>query len=221
MFGNGTVWPDRYSRCGALWIHDGNPNNPHALLTSGNHSGCYFNSRLIDRSLLYQAACDLFELAVQKTDIHKIKGVVGPKNGATQLAKFMCARKIQLTGQPCFWASPEKVGDGDLRQMVFNKVERQLLSNNRPLVIICEDAITTAGSVKLTVDAVMKEGAEVVPLVAALMNWSGQQEADGREIISLVNRDMTVWKPNDCPLCKAGSQALRPKDNWEILTASQ
>lgn len=39
------------------------------------------------------------------------------------------------------------------------------------------------------------------------------------DIIYLVKRIMKSWKPEECPLCKNGSQALRPKDeNWAKLT---
>jgi len=37
----------KLTKLGALWIHDGNPQRPHALLTSGNHSNGFFNASFI------------------------------------------------------------------------------------------------------------------------------------------------------------------------------
>ena len=38
-------------------------------------------------------------------------------------------------------------------------------------------------------------------------------------IVYLVHFDIKTWEPADCPLCKAGSKRLRPKQYWQELTA--
>ncbi len=44
-----------------LWLHDGNPKRPHALLTSGKHSTGFFNGGILteDAALLDRAADDI------------------------------------------------------------------------------------------------------------------------------------------------------------------
>ncbi len=54
-------WIQKFTELGAYWLHDGNPNRPHALLASGNHSDGYFDASLViaDPALLNQSGTDL------------------------------------------------------------------------------------------------------------------------------------------------------------------
>lgn len=56
--------------------------------------------------------------------------------------------------------------------------------------------------------------------ILVLVNHTGLKEINGMKIISLIDKEMPMWQPNDCPLCKAGSIAVRPKDNWELLNTT-
>jgi len=87
-------------------------------------------------------------------------------------------------------------------------------------VLPWEDVITTGGSVELMADAVAKAGGIVLPYVLVLVNRSNLQSVNGRRIIALIKRPMTNMAPSDCDLCKVGSEALHPKDNWERFNAS-
>ena len=86
--------------------------------------------------------------------------------------------------------------------------------------MLCEDVLTTGGSVDLTIDAVESSGGAVMPFILVLVNRSGLTEASGKKIITLINRPMPMWIPDECPLCREGSEAIRPKDNWARLNAS-
>ena len=57
-------WMSMYEKGGALWVHDGNPLRPHALLSSGKHSDGFFNSELVmeDPSSFDEACEDLANL---------------------------------------------------------------------------------------------------------------------------------------------------------------
>jgi orotate phosphoribosyltransferase len=85
-------------------------------------------------------------------------------------------------------------------------------------VLFCEDVLTTGGSVELAEDAVLENGGIVLPYILVLVNRSGLTEVNGKKIIALINRDFPKWTPEECPLCKEGSEAIPPKgDNWELL----
>ena len=84
-----------------------------------------------------------------------------------------------------------------------------------------EDVLTTGGSVDLTAEAVTNAGGVVLPFVIILVNRSGLTEVNGKKIVALIDRPMPMWTPDECPLCKQGSEALRPKgtENWDRLNA--
>ena len=215
-------WITGYKKKDALWIHDGNPKRPHALLASGMHSNGFFNSRLIipHEILLHDAAHDLLELFIRQSgNIAQVHGVVGPQTGATKLAEFMSSKIRSLTNGHCFWASPAKEsrGEGDEKVMGFNEEELRLLPKKS--ILLCEDVLTTGGSVDLVAKAITSAHGTVLPFILVLVNRSGLTEASGNKIVALIDQPMPMWTPEECPLCKEGSEAIRPKDNWALLNA--
>jgi orotate phosphoribosyltransferase len=214
-------WISQYQQKDALWIHDGNPKRPHALLTSGKHSNGFFNSRLVipDEVLLRDAASDLLELfAQQGGDVSKVQGVVGPQTGATKLAQLMSDQIMDCTRDECFWASPAKNEQEGQKSMLFSNEELGFLLGQS--ILLCEDVLTTGGSVDLAANAVTNAGGTVLPFILVLVNRSGLSEVNGKKIIALIDCSMPTWTPEECPLCKGGSEAIRSKDNWARLNAS-
>jgi orotate phosphoribosyltransferase len=217
-------WIRQYERKKALWIHDGNLKRPHALLTSGKHSNGFFNSRLVipDEALLQDAACDLLELfAQQGGEVSKVQVVVGPQTGATKLAELVRDQVIFFKRGECFSASPAKSESEGKKTMVFSDEELVLLPGQS--ILLCEDVLSTGGSVDLAETAIRNAGGSVLPFILVLVNRSGLIEVGGKKIIALIDHLMPMWTPEECPLCKnkEGSEALRPKgENWALLNAS-
>jgi orotate phosphoribosyltransferase len=213
-------WIREYQRKDALWIHNGNAKRPHALLTSGKHSNGFFNSRLVipDEVLLRDAASDLLELLGNSDEIDgfEVDIVVGPQTGATKLAELISGL-LPDWGCSCRWASPAKNEQQGQKSMIFSDADLRRLPGS--MVLLCEDVLTTCGSIDLTATAVTNAGGIVLPVILALVNRSGLTEVDGKNIIALIDRPMPMWTPDECPLCKVGSEALRPKDNWAKLNA--
>lgn len=214
-------WIEAYQKKDALWIHDGNPKRPHALLTSGNHSNGFFNSRLViqDEELLREAAYDLllrFEILGGR--IGTFDGIVGPQTGATKLAELISKEIRSHAKRDPFWASPAKHEEKGKKSMVFSEEEHALLYS-RP-VLLCEDVLTTGGSVDLAAEAVAEAGGMSIAFLLVLVNRSGLSEVSGKKIVALIDREMPMWTPEECPLCKRGSEAIRPKDNWALLNAA-
>jgi orotate phosphoribosyltransferase len=222
VINNQDWWINAYRQKSALWIHDDNPARPHAELTSGKHSDGFFNSRLVisDNLLMTLAAKDLVDFYVQQGNyslIEKVDHVVGPQTGATKLAAFIAAEISERRNRLCHFSSPEKQGEGSAKRMAF--ADRDLKQLPGEIVLFCEDVITTGGSVDLTAKACLEAGAQVLPYVLVLVNRSGLKQEGDRAILALIDRPMPMWLPDGCPLCKQGSKALRPKDNWAVLNA--
>lgn len=217
-FNRSPRWIAEYERCGALWIHDGNPRRPHALLTSGKHSDGFFNSGLVteDPLLLDEASIDLAGAVAEQADTGSIDYVVGPAVGAIVLAH--CLARV-LDSNPyntrrCRSAFTEKLEDGTMT------LKRTTLREGSEVLVV-EDVLTTGGSVERTVEAVARAGSRVASVVAVIVNRSGLEEVGGKKIVALVDRPMSAWSPEECPLCAQGSEALRPKgaDDWIRLKA--
>ncbi len=216
-------WIAEYKAKNALWIHDDNPKRPHALLTSGLHSNGFFNSKLVipDEALLRYAANSLLAALIPMDGINVVAqtdGVVGPQTGATKLAELMSREIEDIRQSACFSASPAKAGEGNEKSMVFSEKDLAILRG--ATVLLCEDVLTTGGSVELTAKAVADAGGIVLPFICVLVNRSGLTEVDDKKIVALIDKPMPMWAPEECPLCKEGSEAIRPKDNWAHLNAT-
>lgn len=212
-------WIEEYQKKGALWIHDENPKRPHALLTSGKHSTGFFNSELImeDAWLLADACANLlYKLEIEENvQLDTIDRVVGPAMGAITMAHELARQIAEGTGRRCLRAYTEKLEDG--KTMVFKRTSIGMTES----VLLCEDVLTTGGSVSNATAAVAANHGYVSPFVLVLVNRSGLKEVDGKKIISLIDKPMPMWAPEACPLCKQGSEAIKPKaaENWKRLNA--
>ena len=175
-----------------------------------------------DEALLREAAADLFEFYDELRQFGtKTQVIVGPQTGATKLAQLLSEVTTRKTGLFCRWASPAKQLMDTQKAMVFDSKELDFLPGQS--VLLCEDVLTTGGSVDLTADAIANAGGIILPFLLVLVNRSGLTEVNNKKIIALIDRPMPMWdSSNDgCPLCKEGSEAVRPKENWALLNANE
>lgn len=217
-------WYKVYQELDAIWMHDGDPRRPHALLRSQKHSSGFFNSRLVicHEPLMRDAASDLLELVTENKafDISEVQVVVGPQTGATKLAEYLSDQITAFNRDECSHASPAKATDGEVEIMVFTDEEKELICGRR--VLLCEDVVTTLGSVERAERAVLDAGGTILPYVLVLVNRSGVKEIHGKKIVALIDRDMPTWTADECPLCNDWhSEAIPPKgENWALLNAT-
>jgi orotate phosphoribosyltransferase len=175
-----------------------------------------------DPTLLNEACYALAIALRQRADLRRISRVIGPAMGAIAIAHSVAASINILSdragGKKCLSGYTEKIVVNDVEQQAF---KRTTLENNE-IVLTVEDVITTGGSVEKTDAAVFISGGELFPFILTLVNRSGLAEVSGREIVALINQPMPMWQPDDCPLCKRGSIAIRPKGaaNWTALNAA-
>ena len=75
--------------------------------------------------------------------------------------------------------------------------------------LVVEDVITTGGSTREVVECVRASGGAVVG-VGSLIDRSGGAAAFDVKRVALATVSATTWPPASCPLCKTGSQAIKP-----------
>ncbi len=76
-------------------------------------------------------------------------------------------------------------------------------------VLIVEDVWTTGGSTQEAIRVVQQAGGRVVA-VAAIIDRSGGSIEFPVESQSLLQLKIDSFLPEDCPLCRAGSSAIKP-----------
>ena len=203
-----------FEECGALWVHSGNPQAPHALLASGKHSSGFFNaSKVIERPLLLTQALQRL-VSISGVGMQGITRVIGSERGAVEIS-FDTARHLLA-----FHSTTAKTEDG---RMELKRFELQKSDH----ILVVEDVLTTGGTTFKTIDGLMKagEGLDISfhPKLLVLVNRSEMTHlktpAKDLEVCGLIDIPMPIWSPEECPLCKAGSRALRPKENWDELVA--
>lgn len=167
----------------------------HFELSSGNHSERYFQC-----ALLLQDPRRAEELAnALAFRLHdEVSAVVGPALGAVVWAHEV-ARALGCRGM-----FTERV-DGVMtlrRGFTFGPGEKTL---------VVEDVVTTGGSIRECIEACSERGADVVGVGVVLDRSGGNPFADLElPLTSLAEIDAVVWKPEDCPLCLEGGQAVKP-----------
>ncbi len=76
-------------------------------------------------------------------------------------------------------------------------------------ILVVEDVITTGGSTRECIDALESRGAKVVGAASIVDRSNGKADV-GVLRISLLSLDVPSYRPEDCPLCAAGIEAVKP-----------
>ena len=80
-------------------------------------------------------------------------------------------------------------------------------------VVIIEDVITTARTIKETMEAIKEYEPEVVAVGCIVDRTKGKTEYNIRSLLQI---DPVVYDPNDCPLCKEGIELVKPGSRTEV-----
>lgn len=193
----------------ALWLHSGDPEQPHAVLASGLCSNGFVDTL---RALRYSNICHLLaQQLVQKMEAAysgPVDWVVGSDHAS---ATFSHAVAIWLGAQHDF---TEKGSDK-------TQLWKRFTIGPEERVLHVEDLMTTGS----TTDAVRAGllGAHpypvcFAPVLGVLVDLLGAETYDGSQVVSLVQYEIEKWEPERCPLCARGSKRLPAKTNWAELT---
>lgn len=176
----------------------------HFELSSGLHSATYVQCALVLRYPRYaerlgQALAALFSDAY-------IEAVVSPALGGViigqEVAKALPEPKAGLGGGvPALFAERDASGTMCLRRGFSLKPDQH--------VLVVEDVWTTGGSTQETIQVVEEAGGRVVA-AGALIDRSGGKIEFEVESQALIDLPIASYEPEECPLCREGSAAVKP-----------
>jgi orotate phosphoribosyltransferase len=176
-----------YEKTGALM-------RGHFRLTSGLHSDVYLQSALVLQYPEHAAALGTALAAPFRGD--GVQTVLAPAIGGILVAHEV-ARAL---GVRALFTERENGVMRLRRGFALGAAERCL---------VVEDVITTGGSTREVVQCVEDNGGVVVG-VGSLIDRSGGAAAFKVKRTALATVGATTWPPEACPLCKTGSQAIKP-----------
>jgi len=169
----------------------------HFILSSGLHSNRYIQCALVLQypQVASQLCSELASTLASKLD-PPVSVVAAPALGgvlvAHEVARALGVRALFTERQ-----------EG---RMTLRRGFR--LASGEPALVV-EDVITTGGSTRETVDCIEEAGGKVVA-VGSLIDRSGGKAGLGLPKVSLVTLEVQNYPPSDCPLCRAGSPAVKP-----------
>ena len=181
----------------------------HFILSSGNHSPNYLQSaKVLEDTKRAELLATALAKQIKDAGV-EVDTVCAPALGGViagyELARALGVRSIFVE---------RKGGEMELR--------RGFEVSNGEKVLICEDIITTGGSALEAAKIIESLGANVVAF-AALANRGfckreGTENAPKAEcklptdkpLFALADFEFEIYEPNNCPLCKEGSTAIKP-----------
>ncbi len=183
--------------------------NGHFLLASGNHSKRYLQSaKVLEDPKRAELICNALAQMIKDSGL-KIDTVCAPALGGV-LAGYELARSLGL--RSIF--VEKKEGGMELRR----GFEVQKGEN----ILICEDIITTGGSAMKAALAIEKLGANIVAFASLANRGFCKREGSSLEakaecklstkvpFFALDDFTFEMYTPDECPLCKEGSIAIKP-----------
>ncbi len=166
----------------------------HFLLTSGRHSNIYFQcAKVLQYPQYNQIVCT--EIADHYRDFD-IATVIAPAIGGCVVGQEV-ARQLN-------------------KRFIFAEREDKKLTLRRGFsfeagekVLICEDVVTTGGSVFEVIDIVKNAGAQIVG-VGFIVDRSNGEVQFGYPQFSTVKLNAVSYPADECPLCKEKLPLIKP-----------
>jgi orotate phosphoribosyltransferase len=176
----------------------------HFELSSGLHSDTYVQCALV---LQYPRLAE--KLGRGLADLFagdNIEAVVSPALGGVIIGQEV-ARALpepkggHAGGVPALFVERDASGMMTLRRGFSLRPEQR--------VLVIEDVWTTGGSTRETIRVVEEAGGRVVAAGAIIDRTGGEIEFDV-ESQALLELKIESYEPEDCPLCRQGSNAVKP-----------
>jgi len=200
--------------CEAIWIYQGKPGEPHALLTFGKHSDGYINLSAV---LQFPNLCEILakslieKLKKEGIDLKRVDAVASSSYAAITFGQEV-ARQLKV-----MFVFTEK------EQKEQEWSERFKLPKKARLLQV-EELISTLSTTRKVKKAILAQNPDVdflekegKTIVATIVHRPGKLPKTYPDylVIALMEKEIHVWEPNECPLCKRNSPALKAKPNWE------
>ena len=166
----------------------------HFILSSGLHSPVYLQCAIALQSTAVSAE---FGTAIaEQFRAERIETVASPAIGGIVIG-YEVARQL---GVRFIWTERE---DGRMT------LRRGFGVNYGERVLVVEDVITTGGSTRETIDALVASGAEVVA-AGSIIDRSGGRADVGVPRVSLATLEVAAVDSSVCESCKQGEPATKP-----------
>jgi len=185
----------------------------HFELSSGLHSGTYVQCALVLQfprfaEKLGQALAALFSDS-------RIEAVVSPAMGGLIIGQEV-ARALPEAKNTIGGGVPALFVERDASGMMTLRRGFSLTPDQHVLVV--EDVWTTGGSTQEAIRVVEEAGARVVA-AGALIDRSGGKIEFEVEAQSLIQLPIASFEPEDCPLCRQGSIAVKPGSRFARIAS--
>jgi len=176
-----------FRSCGALM-------SGHFLLSSGLHSDSYLEKfRIFEQPKIHE---ELITEILLHFDTSEIETILGPALGGVIMASE-AARQLNI-------------------RAVYSEKEDSRLTLRRGFklspgekILILDDIVTTGGSVKENIIIAENAGAKILG-IGILADRSGGRVDFGYPHRALMNLDLPVYKPEECPLCRENVPLIKP-----------
>ncbi len=173
----------------------------HFLLTSGRHSNQYFQcAKVLQYPYYTSEVCSVLSDHFRNFEIDT---VIAPAMGGI-IVGYEVARQLG-------------------KKSIFTERENNIMTLRRGFtlspnekVLVCEDVVTTGGSVFEVIDIVKKSGAEVVG-VASIVDRSNGKVDFGYPFKSSLKLEVVCYLPEECPICAIGKLPLVKPGSRKIL----
>jgi len=166
----------------------------HFLLTSGRHSAQYFQcAKVLQYPIHTTHLCQMIADTFRNTEFDT---VIAPAMGGIIVGQEV-ARLLQ-------------------KRSIFAEREDKKLVLRRGFslapgerVLVCEDVVTTGGSVFETIEIVKESGATLVG-VGYIVDRSNGTVDFGVPSVSTLQLSVVSYQPEECPLCNQGVPVVKP-----------
>jgi orotate phosphoribosyltransferase len=166
----------------------------HFLLTSGRHSDRYFQcAKVLQYPEYTEKLCKMISDNFKNVEIDT---VIAPAIGGLVVGQEV-ARQLN-------------------KRFIFAEREDKKLSLRRGFtldenekVLVCEDVVTTGGSVFEVIDIVKNNKANVVG-VGFIVDRSNGKVNFGYPQFSTLKMEVVSYQPDECPLCREDIELVKP-----------
>jgi len=166
----------------------------HFLLTSGRHSNKYFQcAKVLQYSNYTELLCKMIADKFRNTEIDT---VIAPAIGGLVVGQEI-ARQLN-------------------KRFIFAEREDKKLTLRRGFtldenekVLVCEDVVTTGGSVFEVIDIIKSNKAKVVGVGFIVDRSNGKVDFSFPQI-SALKMEVVSYQPDDCPLCREDIELVKP-----------
>ena len=168
--------------------------NGHFLLTSGRHSNQYFQCAIVLQYPEYnEIICGKIADYFRETEIDV---VISPAIGGIIVGQEVA----RLLGKKSIFAERE---DKTLT------LRRGFSIEEGKKYLVCEDVVTTGGSVFEVIEIVKNNGG-IVAGVGYIVDRSNNKVQFGVPQFSTLQLEVVSFNPDECPLCKQNIPAIKP-----------